>query len=148
MFYSKICSIKFKLLFNKNRSQLIINESIQSKVLFVELSFNCTMYYNVLLFRTFPWNQETLLGYILESIHDCIIVVLFFFINAPIVLLFISICVHCQAFCKMFRDTTRKIDRAHTNENRTKLICQLVRFHTIVKEYVDFRSVEIPIVYF
>lgn len=86
--------------------------------------FNCSL----------PWDNETILGYYAEvivniasgDIHAAVVFTLLF--------LFVSICLHYQAFYKMFKywvDEWNDKKRCSSNE---KFICDLIRFQILVKE--------------
>lgn len=87
-----------------------------------------------------PWDQRTLIGYVGEIIFVVFTSSNYMICNAPIILLFISICLHHQAFYKIFQHSLNKLDLPDKNINNRKFICDLVRFHTSVTEYVNLKK--------
>lgn len=83
-----------------------------------------------------PWNQTALLGYVAEAgivtifgdVYACEIFTL--------LLLFVSICLYHQAFYKMFKYWVDKWNRKERNNSNEMFLCDLIRFHIMVEEYV------------
>lgn len=88
-----------------------------------------------------PWNQQTVLGYIFEVMYDVYCSTLYFFGSCAILLLFYSICLHHNAFHKMFQYKLSKIGTLlefygthDTIKRDTELLCELIRFHVSIKK--------------
>lgn len=81
-----------------------------------------------------PWNQETLVGYIGEIWFDVIVSESYFITNGAILLLFMSICLHHQAFYRMFEKSVQELDHFDSKRNDEELLCNLIRFHVRSKE--------------
>lgn len=83
----------------------------------------------VLLNSSLPWNQTTYLGYFAELLLLIPLAYGYMIINGTFLLLFISICMHHQAFHKMFKQSTNRTDKCDS-----KFLCDLMRFHVLAKE--------------
>lgn len=83
------------------------------------------------IYISLPWNQMTDAGYVGEVCYSIGIGYAFLLINGTPLLFFISVCIHHQAFRKMF---TAFIGNADQCDEKT--VCELIRFHTTTKEYV------------
>ena len=55
-------------------------------------------------------------------------------VDGAFLLLFISICMHHQAFFKMFEHTIDKTNESDGNRCDAKFLRDLIRFHTYAKE--------------
>lgn len=55
-------------------------------------------------------------------------------IFGTLLIVYISICFHHQAFYEIYSHLVRKFDRLELNQNRQKNICELVRFHVMAKK--------------
>lgn len=53
--------------------------------------------------------------------------------NAAILLPFVSICLHHQAFYKMFRHLLRKKVRSIEIQDDKEFLCEIINFHSTVK---------------
>lgn len=80
-----------------------------------------------------PFDQKTTIGYSGEILYDLMSAETYF-ISIAVILLFISMCQHHQAFLKIFQHSLRKLDRRDQNRNDEKLLRKLIRFHVLVKE--------------
>ncbi|XP_055296841.1 odorant receptor 22a-like [Sitodiplosis mosellana] len=91
------------------------------------------------LFRPFrfilPWDQSTLLGYFGEIIFIIISLEFYLVYNGVILLSFVSICLHHQAFNKMLRHSLRKLERPAENRNDREFLCKLIDFHNSIKSW-------------
>lgn len=98
--------------------------SLQGKLFDINFTFGFSL----------PWDQETPLGYFGEICISMICIEAYLLDNGALVLLFISMCLHHQAFYKMFQHSLLKLNRPDKNRNDKKHICNLIRFHISVKE--------------
>lgn len=89
---------------------------------------------HLFVFSSLPWNQETLFGYFSEICISMICIEAYLIDNGELLLLFISMCLHHQAFHRMFQNSLKKLDRINKNRNNEEYICGLIRFHISVKE--------------
>lgn len=76
-----------------------------------------------------PWNQRTPAGYATDVCFVAGFSYEYFILNGVPLVLFISICLHHQAFYKMFKHS---ID--NSSQYDAKLLCDLIRFHILVKK--------------
>lgn len=83
-----------------------------------------------------PWNQQTPSGYFYELIFDFIVASSYLFSSNFMFIVFISICWFYPAFSKKFQYFVRKIDQCKDNQRKKVLLCNLIRFHVMVKEWV------------
>lgn len=81
-----------------------------------------------------PWNQTSALGYAQDLFVEVLIGEAYMIFNGSFLLLFISICLHHQAFYKIFQLAVRKLDFSDRNQSDETTMCQLIRFHILVKE--------------
>lgn len=84
-------------------------------------------------FYSLPWNQQTLLGYFGEICFSILMGESFLLFNS-LILLFISISLHHQAFYKRFKHSLREIERPGEKRNNERFLCELVRFHITIRE--------------
>lgn len=82
---------------------------------------------------SYPWNQTTFLGYSGEVVGITIFGNEYSAILFVLVFLFVSICLHHQAFAKMFKLWVYEWNR-HGDANAEKFLCNLIRFHISIKE--------------
>lgn len=87
-----------------------------------------------------PWNQRTPLGYAMEMFFSVFNADFYFIVNGAFLLLFISICKHHEAFYKMFEHSLRKYDQNDTDRMDKKSLCDLIRFHILVKEFSKYEN--------
>lgn len=52
-----------------------------------------------------------------------------------LLLFFVSICLHHRAFYRMFKHWIDKRNRQQRNDSDEMFLCDLIRFHIMVKEY-------------
>lgn len=89
------------------------------------------MFYNKF---SVPWNQSTPVGYVEEMCFSIPISFGYFFVSGTFSLLFISICVHHQAFYEMFKLSVNKLKRSNVRRCDAKFLRDSIRFHILVKE--------------
>lgn len=80
-----------------------------------------------------PWNQSTLIGYICELIYDTIGTEAYV-LAASFVLLFVSTCLHNQAFFQVFQHYLRSLNHHDGSSKGNELLRQIIRFHISAKE--------------
>lgn len=90
------------------------------------------IFYKYFHFR-FPWDQQTLIGYLAEIFLVIYIAGFYVVINGLFITLFISMCLQHSAFYKMFRHFVQKLDDPGKNRDNEELICKLIEFHTTTK---------------
>lgn len=73
------------------------------------------------------------MGYFGELVYHVIAGQAYLFSNAEILLLFIAMCMHHQAFLKMFVVELLKIDSMDKQRSNKNLFYELIVFHTTVK---------------
>lgn len=79
---------------------------------------------------SWPWNQATFMGYVGEIVAIITGCALYLLVGGIVLLLFISICLHHQAFHKLFEHLVY-----HKSKKCDKVfLCDLIRFHITVKE--------------
>lgn len=88
------------------------------------------------LYFSAPWDQNTPIGYLFEisfstSAGEC-----YFIINGAVLLIFISVCLHHQAFYQMFLHSINEFDRLQNKRNGKQHLCELIKFHCNTKEWV------------
>lgn len=83
-----------------------------------------------------PWNQQSLTGYFFMTCLDISTVESDFFFNGSILLLFIFICFHHQAFYKRFEYLVQKLEVPDKKRNDKNFLHELIQFHILVKEWV------------
>ncbi|XP_031638775.1 uncharacterized protein LOC116350919 [Contarinia nasturtii] len=87
-----------------------------------------------------PWDQATLLGYGGEICTYMSFAVSYYLICGVVMLTFISMCFHHQAFYEMFRHELRKLNDPDENINQKKLLCKIIEFHSSVREWFLYSS--------
>lgn len=99
-------------------------------------------------FRRLPWNCTTPFGYFNEFLLNTIAGQSYIFTNGVLVLLFISMCWHHQAFFRMYHRSLIEFEHEEENRNDKRFLCDLIQFQNMAKEYVFSRSLsshrEIP----
>lgn len=83
-----------------------------------------------------PWNCETPFGYFWEMVFSFTTGQTYIFTNGLIILLFIAMCLHHQAFSDMFGHSLHKLDFEDEIQNDRKLIRELIEFHSMAKRCV------------
>lgn len=85
-----------------------------------------------------PWDQHTLNGYIYEIGFVITVGAAYLLTNGALLLFFISMCWHHQAFSKIVRHFLCKSDHSNGKRNDKEFLCEIIRFHVSIKEYVLF----------
>lgn len=83
-----------------------------------------------------PWDSTTPSGYFWEIFLSTVYIETYYTVNGPVLLLFVSICMHNQAFYQMFSHAVREMDDLHDVRKEKAHIFYLVRFHVTIKEWV------------
>lgn len=84
-----------------------------------------------------PWDHRTPLGYFGELLIGKIMGKSNMLANGSMLLLFISICWHHQAFSQIFRHSVQNWSISDKNRNDAQILCDLIRFHISGKEWVQ-----------
>lgn len=110
-----------------------------NKFIFLHIVF-FLLQFLLLCFTRFPWNQQKLSGYVAEKVLDLLIGATYFLALAAVLLLFISLCLHHRTFLKIFEYVLIKVGQSDKNghQHDAKIICDLIRFHSRIKEYVAY----------
>lgn len=90
----------------------------------------------LLISNRLPWDQQIAYGYFWEICFSILASLHFLIANEAILIFFISMCLHHQAFYQIFQHSVGKLEYRDKNRNDLKYICELVRFFISVKEYV------------
>lgn len=83
-----------------------------------------------------PWDQSTPHGYFADVLFCIASGECYLIINGTLLILFVSICWHHQAFYERFRHSVLELNYPRNKSNANEILCELIRFHTTVKEYV------------
>lgn len=83
-----------------------------------------------------PWNQTTLHGYLGEAGSITIFGDVYASECFTLLMFFVSICLHHQAFYKMFKHWIDQRNRQERNNSDEVFLCDLIRFHIMIKAYV------------
>lgn len=70
----------------------------------------------------------------MEKLVDLVIGSLYYIWHGSILVLFISLCLHHQAFYNMFGNSLRKFDLEDRHQSDKRVLCDIIRFHVVVKE--------------
>lgn len=87
-------------------------------------------------FFRLPWNQTTPIGYFGEIWLSTWFAGCYFFMNGVVFLLFISMCLHHQAFYRMLKHSLNAFDYPNEKRNDKRMLCKLIRFYNTVREWV------------
>lgn len=87
----------------------------------------------VFYFDSLLWNQKTPLGYFGYACFSLLTSNAFLFITGPILVLFISMYLHHEAFFKMFSHSLRQLNTPDKNVNDQNEIRKLLQFHNSLK---------------
>lgn len=87
------------------------------------------------IFFRLPWNQQTLRGWIYETIFSVISSSLYLHTNMVFLAFFIAICEFHQAFLKYFRALMKKIQTADEKKHIKSLLCDVIHYHVSIKRY-------------
>lgn len=88
-------------------------------------------------FLSFPWNQETLAGYIAEIGLTSIVGATYLFLNGAVLILLMSLTWILQSFSKMYRHTAQKIKTTHEIGSNEAILRKLIDFQNIGREWVE-----------
>lgn len=83
--------------------------------------------------RSFPWNQKTFFGYLGEVLLSSTIGNIYVFCNGTLILLFISVCLHHQAFYKRHRYLVNRLQYINHSWKNKETFHDLIQFHISVK---------------
>lgn len=81
-----------------------------------------------------PWDATTPSGYFWEIFLSTVYIETYYTVNGPVLLIFVSICMHNQAFYEMFSHSVREMDDLRDARMEKMHIFYLVRFHVTIKE--------------
>lgn len=84
-----------------------------------------------------PWNQSTLIGYLAEVFYGTFLCEVFIVATGSVLCLFMSMSWHHEAFLFMFRHSTQKLENSKNARNNETVVCDLIHFHMMVKEWVS-----------
>lgn len=98
---------------------------------FIILSIKCSFIHEI---YSFPWDQSTFAGYVAEIAFAINVSEAFLITNGTLLLLFMSICLHHQAFYEMFHHSVRKLDQMDKDRIGAELARNLICFHIKAKE--------------
>lgn len=85
---------------------------------------------------SFYWNVKTKIGYFGEICNGIMIGTTYLIGNGAPLMLFISMCLHHQAFYKMLRYSLKQLNVADRKQNDEKFIIDIIRFHMSTKRFV------------
>lgn len=100
-----------------------------TKIIFIHFDF----------VTSFPWNQQTLLGYFAEICCSIMMGEAAGIISGLFLLFFISMCLYHHAFYHMFRNMIKKLDPNDQPLRHKQLLCELIHFHIKAKRWVILR---------
>lgn len=80
-----------------------------------------------------PWNQNVISGYIYEICYDLFASGAYMITNGWLLLVFVSICLHHQAFYKMFHRKIRELNEPDRCENDEQFLCNLIQFQNTAR---------------
>lgn len=83
----------------------------------------------------YPFDTSKLYGYFLEMVFELYGAVLtYLLINQAPVFLLIGICLHHKAFYQIFQYWVTEFDIAENKPHVHTKMCELIKFHTMIKE--------------
>lgn len=83
-------------------------------------------------------DQQKLTGYLVEKVFDCLNGVTYFTSQGAVLLLFISLCQHHEAFLTIFHHLLMRFQQNDKRTYSRHLLSNLVRFHNTAKKWVCF----------
>lgn len=92
-----------------------------------------THFLNLFIRFRLPWDQTTIFGYFGTILFSTICADVYLFMNGSILLLFVSICLHHQAFSQIVHDLAIQLDAQKSTNDARAMICNLIEFHLSVK---------------
>lgn len=87
-----------------------------------------------------PWNQNDLIGYFGEMCFSVMAANFYMSFNGAIEIIFVSMCLHHRAFLNMFQHYLLIFDTSDEHRNDEIHLCNLIRFHIMVKRSVECHS--------
>lgn len=109
------------------------------KAVWVSSTLCCTRYIKCFIRKcnySWPWSEESLVGYIGEIVATIIIFNTIMAIVVQLFLLFISICFNLFTFNDMFASFVNELDNATEKEKKIEAFRKLIEFHMCIKECV------------
>lgn len=88
--------------------------------------------YNLFL-NSVQWPQQTRSDYFIEIGITLVLGEAFMCLNGTLLLFFISMCLHHDAFNKMLQHFLRKLETPNSNHKNEKIRCNLLQFHVLTK---------------
>lgn len=80
-----------------------------------------------------PWNTKTPLGWVGEILFGTAASEVYMALVGTTILTFISFCLYHRAFYLIFKYSLEKIDDSVNEDNKKKMLCDLIRFHNTAK---------------
>lgn len=80
-----------------------------------------------------PWDCTTFIGYMGETIFQTVTGQCYLFSNGVVLLMFIAMYFHHHAFYQIFCEISENIDSANEEQKNKSIVCDLFRFHVLVK---------------
>lgn len=90
--------------------------------------FRLTLFLN-----SVQWPQQTRSDYFIEIGFTLVFGEVSMCFNGTLMVFFISMCLHHDAFNKMLQHFLRKLGTPNSNHKNEKILCNLVRFHNLTK---------------
>lgn len=81
-----------------------------------------------------PWDLTTPIGYICGSLFSITAGTSYFIINGTVLLIFVSIGLHHQAFYEMFLHLINEFERLKEKQNGKQHLCKVIDFHATTKQ--------------
>lgn len=82
-----------------------------------------------------PWNQHTLIGWMVETIFYLNSASTFLFVNAVFLTFFITICEYHSAFYELFRSEIERMNgMIELHQNVKRIICDSIKLHAAAKK--------------
>lgn len=82
-----------------------------------------------------PWDQQTLRGWICETVFSVISSSLYLHTNMVFLTFYIAICEFHQAFVRYFADLMKQIQNVNGNGRVKLMLCNVIRCHISIKRY-------------
>ena len=89
--------------------------------------------HSIFTISSLPWDQNTPFGYVGEILYCIVVGEAYFISNGMFLLLLIALCVHHQAFSKMFECSVQKFDQTDANQDDHEYLADLIEFHISIK---------------
>lgn len=81
-----------------------------------------------------PWDATTEKGYFWEIILSTVYIETYYTVNGPVLLVFVSICLHNEAFQKMFASFVLKMDDLQDARKEKEYLAYIIQFHMTTKK--------------